>query len=150
MLAAIKQMISLTAHCIPSQPRPANLIMASSSFPQEKSVATHPAGLPGHTTWETQTCENIKTSLNDFRLCWRWWRDSPFFRGPGGFNDILAIVWHVIVKFYVGPRESTQTWPGVGTVSDLRLGEAARAQVHAEGGGRIRRRENQDERKWYA
>ena len=98
-------MISLTARCIPSQPRPANLIMASSSFPQEKSVAVliplPLPWLPGHATWETNSCENIfKTSLNDFRLCWRWWRrDSPFFRGPGRFNDILAIVWHVIVKF---------------------------------------------------
>ena len=71
MLAAIKQMISLTALCIPSQPRPANLIMASSSFPQEKSVAVliPLPWLPGHATWETNSCENIvKTSLNDFIL----------------------------------------------------------------------------------
>ena len=57
MLAAIKQMISLTARCIPSQPRPANLIMASSSFPQEKSVAVliPLPWLPGHATWETNS-----------------------------------------------------------------------------------------------
>ena len=51
-----------------------------------------------------------------------------FFRGPGRFNDILAIVWHVIVKFLCqGPGESTQSRPGVGTGSDSRLVEAVTA-----------------------
>ena len=107
--------------------------MASSSFPQEKSVATH------HTTWETLALsQNI--ALNDFRLCWRWWwRDSLFFRGAGRFNDILAIVWHVIVKFLCRREQSTRSETGVGT--EQWLGEAARehrctGQREEEWGGR--------------